>query len=90
MVSWKEPIERRVVAATDVRGVVIVSSLAYGDGAGGIPGLLLGSPRDDVGKRNLDSAVLHKAGPSTSESASTRAPPGSRTISTRSAPPEGL
>jgi nucleoside-diphosphate-sugar epimerase len=49
MVSWKEPIDRRVVAATDVRGVVIVSSLAYGDGAGGIPGLLLGSPRDDAG-----------------------------------------
>src|SRR5258705_7138122 len=49
MVSWKEPIDRRVVAATDVRGVVIVSSVAYGDGAGGIPGLLLGSPRDDAG-----------------------------------------
>jgi nucleoside-diphosphate-sugar epimerase len=48
MVSWKEPIDRRVVAATDVRGVVIVSSVAYGDGAGGIPGLLLGSPRDDA------------------------------------------
>jgi nucleoside-diphosphate-sugar epimerase len=28
---------------------VIVSSVAYGDGAGGIPGLLLGSPRDDAG-----------------------------------------
>jgi nucleoside-diphosphate-sugar epimerase len=49
MVSWKEPIDRRVVAATDVRGVVIVSSVAYGDGAGGVPGLLLGSPRDDAG-----------------------------------------
>jgi nucleoside-diphosphate-sugar epimerase len=49
MVSWKEPIDRRVVAATDVRGVVVVSSLAYGDGAGGVPGLLLGSPRDDAG-----------------------------------------
>jgi nucleoside-diphosphate-sugar epimerase len=49
MVSWKEPIDRRVVAATDVRGVVIASSVAYGDGAGGIPGLLLGSPRDDAG-----------------------------------------
>jgi nucleoside-diphosphate-sugar epimerase len=49
MVSWKEPIDRRVLAATDVRGVVIVSSVAYGDGAGGIPGLLLGSPRDDAG-----------------------------------------
>jgi nucleoside-diphosphate-sugar epimerase len=49
MVSWKEPIDRRVLAATDVRGVVIVSSVAYGDGGGGIPGLLLGSPRDDAG-----------------------------------------
>jgi nucleoside-diphosphate-sugar epimerase len=48
-VAWKEPIESRVLAATDVRGVVIVSSTAYGDGAGGIPGLLLGSPRDDDG-----------------------------------------
>jgi nucleoside-diphosphate-sugar epimerase len=32
-----------------MRGVVIVSSVAYGDGAGGMPGLLLGSPRDDAG-----------------------------------------
>ena len=49
MVSWKEPIERRVLGATDIRGVVIVSSVAYGDGGGGIPGLLLGSPRDNAG-----------------------------------------
>jgi nucleoside-diphosphate-sugar epimerase len=49
MVSWKEPIERRVLAASGMRGAVIVSSLAYGDGGGGIPGLLLGSPRDDAG-----------------------------------------
>jgi nucleoside-diphosphate-sugar epimerase len=28
---------------------VIVSSVGYGDGGGGIPGLLLGSPRDDAG-----------------------------------------
>ena len=48
MVSWKEPIERRVLGATDIRGVVIVSSVAYGDGGGGIPGLLLGSPRNDA------------------------------------------
>ncbi len=50
LVSWKEPIERRVLGATDMRGVVIVSSVAYGDGGGGIPGLLLGSPRDDAGR----------------------------------------
>jgi nucleoside-diphosphate-sugar epimerase len=49
LVAWKEPIERRVLAASDMRGVVIVSGTAYGDGAGGIPGLLLGSPRDDAG-----------------------------------------
>ncbi|HEX6453112.1 MAG TPA: NAD-dependent epimerase/dehydratase family protein [Trebonia sp.] len=49
MVSWKEPIERRVIDATGMRGVVIASSVAYGDGGGGLPGLLLGSPRDDSG-----------------------------------------
>jgi nucleoside-diphosphate-sugar epimerase len=49
MVAWKEPIEQRVLGATDMRGVIIVSSVAYGDGGGGIPGLLLGSPRDDAG-----------------------------------------
>jgi nucleoside-diphosphate-sugar epimerase len=49
MVAWREPIERRVLDAAGMRGVVIVSSVAYGDGGGGIPGLLLGSPRDDVG-----------------------------------------
>ncbi|HEX9624036.1 MAG TPA: NAD-dependent epimerase/dehydratase family protein [Streptosporangiaceae bacterium] len=48
LVSWKEPIERRVLGTTGMRGAVIVSSVAYGDG-GGIPGLLLGSPRDDAG-----------------------------------------
>ena len=48
-VAWKEPIERRVLGAKDMRGVVIVSSVAYGDGGGGIPGALLGSPRDDAG-----------------------------------------
>jgi nucleoside-diphosphate-sugar epimerase len=49
MVSWKEPIDRRVLDATDMRGVVIAPGVAYGDGAGGVPGLLLGSPRDDAG-----------------------------------------
>jgi nucleoside-diphosphate-sugar epimerase len=48
-VSWKLPIQDRVVGAAGIRGVVIVSSVAYGDGGGGIPGLLLGSPRDDAG-----------------------------------------
>jgi nucleoside-diphosphate-sugar epimerase len=49
MVSWKEPIERRVLGAKGMRGAVIVSSVAYGDGGGGIPGLLLSSPRDGAG-----------------------------------------
>jgi nucleoside-diphosphate-sugar epimerase len=49
MVAWKEPIQRRVLGAAGMRGAVIVSSVAYGDGGGGIPGLLLGSPRDDAG-----------------------------------------
>ena len=49
LVAWKEPIERRILDATDMRGVVIVSSVAYGDGGGGVPALLLGSPRDDDG-----------------------------------------
>ena len=49
MVAWREPIERRVLDASGMRGVVIVSSGAYGDGGGGLPGLLLGSPRDEDG-----------------------------------------
>jgi nucleoside-diphosphate-sugar epimerase len=48
-VAWKEPIERRVLGAAGMRGVVIFSGTAYGDGGGGLPGLLLGSPRDDDG-----------------------------------------
>ncbi len=49
MVAWKEGNERRVFDARGLRGVVVVSSVAYGDGGGAIPGLLLGSPRDDAG-----------------------------------------
>jgi nucleoside-diphosphate-sugar epimerase len=49
MVAWKEPIERRILDEPGMRGVVVVSSVAYGDGGGGVPGLLLGSPRDDAG-----------------------------------------
>ena len=44
LVAWKEPIERRVLGTTGMRGVVVVSSTAYGDGGGGIPGVLLGLP----------------------------------------------
>jgi nucleoside-diphosphate-sugar epimerase len=49
MVAWKEPIERQVLDAPGMRGVVIVSGVAYGDGGGGLPGLVLGSPRDKAG-----------------------------------------
>ncbi len=49
IVAWREPIEERVLGARDMRGVVITSGTAYGDGGGGLPGLLLGSPRDDAG-----------------------------------------
>jgi nucleoside-diphosphate-sugar epimerase len=49
LVAWKEPIERRLLSAPGVRTVVPVSGSAYGDAGGGIPGLLLGSPRDDAG-----------------------------------------
>jgi len=50
MVAWKPPIDRRVLDATGMRGVVIVSSVVYGDGGGAVPGVLLGSPRDDAGR----------------------------------------
>jgi nucleoside-diphosphate-sugar epimerase len=49
LVAWKEPIERRVLGATGMRGAVIVSSTAYGDGGGGVVRLLLASPRDAGG-----------------------------------------
>jgi nucleoside-diphosphate-sugar epimerase len=49
LVSWKEPIERRVLGARDMRAVAVVSSTAYGDGGGAIPRALLASPRDDAG-----------------------------------------
>lgn len=49
MVAWREPIETRLLGATGLRGVVIVSGVAYGDGGGGVPGLVLASPRDDGG-----------------------------------------
>ena len=49
MVAWREPIERRLLDEKGMRGIVIVSSTAYGDGGGGVPGLLLASPRDSGG-----------------------------------------
>ena len=50
MVAWKPPIEDRVLDVADMRGMVVVAGVAYGDGGGGIPGLLLGSPRDEDGR----------------------------------------
>lgn len=49
LVAWKEPIQQRLLVQTGMRGIVVVSSVAYGDGGGGIPGALLGSPHDDAG-----------------------------------------
>jgi len=49
LVSYREPIDRRVANASGIRGVVIVSGVAYGDGGGGVPGVLLASPRDEGG-----------------------------------------
>jgi nucleoside-diphosphate-sugar epimerase len=49
MVAWKEPIAQRALDAGDMRGIVIAPGAAFGDGGGGVPGLLLGSPRDDAG-----------------------------------------
>lgn len=49
LVAWKEAIESRTLEAKDIRSVVIVSSVVYGDGGGAIPGMLLYSPRDESG-----------------------------------------
>ncbi len=67
LVAWKEQIERRVLDAAGMRGIVPVSSVAYGDGGGALPGLLLGSPRDPdgnlimVGTGQQHWATLHVA-----------------------------
>jgi nucleoside-diphosphate-sugar epimerase len=62
LVAWKEPIERRVLAASGLRTAVIVSGVAYGDGGGGMPGVLLGSPRDADGNLiMLGSGLQHWA-----------------------------
>jgi nucleoside-diphosphate-sugar epimerase len=49
MVAWKEPLQQRLLRETGMRGIVVVSSVAYGDGGGAVPGALLGSPRDAAG-----------------------------------------
>jgi nucleoside-diphosphate-sugar epimerase len=49
LVSWREPIERRVLDAEGMRTTIIVGGVAYGDGGGALPGLVVGSPTDDAG-----------------------------------------
>jgi nucleoside-diphosphate-sugar epimerase len=49
MVAWKEAVDQRILGEAGMRGILIVSGTAYGDGGGGIPGILLGSPRDSDG-----------------------------------------
>jgi nucleoside-diphosphate-sugar epimerase len=49
LVAWKLPIQTRLLYGSDVRAAVVVAGTAYGDRGGGIPELLLGSPRDDAG-----------------------------------------
>ncbi|HXA34509.1 MAG TPA: NAD-dependent epimerase/dehydratase family protein [Acidimicrobiales bacterium] len=49
LVAWKQAIDQRILDAPGMRGILIVSGTAYGDGGGGIPGVLLGSPRDADG-----------------------------------------
>jgi uncharacterized protein YbjT (DUF2867 family) len=44
LVAWKEPIHRRVLGVNDMRAVVVVSGVAYGDGGGGIPGYFSARP----------------------------------------------
>jgi nucleoside-diphosphate-sugar epimerase len=49
LVAWKQAIDQRMLDASAMRGILIVSGTAYGDGGGGVPGVLLGSPRDSQG-----------------------------------------
>src|ERR1700679_515928 len=46
MVAWKQAIDQRILDESGMRGILLVSGTAYGDGGGGVPGVLLGSPRD--------------------------------------------
>ena len=49
MVAWEPAILQRILGVSGMRSIVIISSVAYGDGGGGVPGVLLGSPRDADG-----------------------------------------
>jgi nucleoside-diphosphate-sugar epimerase len=49
LVAWKEATDQRILDESGMRGILLVSGTAYGDGGGGVPGVLLGSPRDTAG-----------------------------------------
>lgn len=49
LVAWRPAIAERLLDSAGMRGIVIVSATAYGDAGGGVPGVLLGSPRDSDG-----------------------------------------
>jgi nucleoside-diphosphate-sugar epimerase len=49
LVAWKQPIEERLLASNDLRGIVVACGTVYGDGGGRTARLLLDSPRDDAG-----------------------------------------
>jgi nucleoside-diphosphate-sugar epimerase len=49
LVAWKEALQERLLGEAGMRSIIIVSSVAYGDGGGAVPGAVLGSPRDEAG-----------------------------------------
>jgi len=49
LVAWHQAVDQRILDQSGIRGILPVSGTAYGDGGGGVPGVLLGSPRDDDG-----------------------------------------
>ncbi len=65
MVEWREPIEHRVLDAAGMRGVVIVSSVAYGDGGGADSGAPSRLParrgRQPDHARHRTTALVHSA-----------------------------
>jgi nucleoside-diphosphate-sugar epimerase len=67
LVAWKQAIDQRILGKSGMRGILIVSGTAYGDGGGGVPGVLLGSPRDTegnlimLGKGGQHWATVHVA-----------------------------
>jgi hypothetical protein len=56
LVAWREPIERRVLGASDMRGVVIVSGVAYGAPSTGTQALMVRSLAAPTVRRNSSYA----------------------------------